>query len=153
MNGCERKLAALKRNLGKKQFDRRTKAMFEATTRVMIDARLRECGPQTGALTAKEQDVADELFRHVFPDLVRLHPGGELGRATAETVASLRAGLLALRGDTAAGDACACLDGKTRWGMSNDLFAPTDSAGLCQRCGRIRRAPRSEHPSDPGMHS
>lgn len=48
----------------------------------------------------------------------------------------------------ATADHCVCLEGKTRWGISNDLFAPIDSAGHCQRCGQIRRAPQSARPSD-----
>lgn len=43
---------------------------------------------------------------------------------------------------------CACLEGKTRWGMADAVWAPIDAAGHCQRCGQIRRAPQSARPSD-----
>ena len=37
------------------------------------------------------------LFRSVFPDLVRLHFNSDVKKATADAVAALKAGLIALR--------------------------------------------------------
>lgn len=53
----------------------------------------------------------------------------------------------------ATADHCVCLEGKTRWGMADAVWAPIDAAGHCQRCGQIRRAPQSVCPNDPATHS
>ena len=101
-------------------------------------------------LTEGEQLIAGRIFEQVFPDLVRLHFNSDVKKATTEAVAALKAGLVALRDHEGC---CACLEGKTRWGMSIDLFAPTDSSGLCKKCGQIRQGQRSARPNDPGTHS
>lgn len=106
--------------------------------------------PDVAELSNCEQIVAKELFKQVFPELVRLHFNRDLKKATTEAVAALKAGLVALREHEGR---CACLEGKTRWGMSIDLFAPTDSSGLCKKCGQIRQGQRSARPNDPGTHS
>lgn len=54
--------------------------------------------PDVAELSNCEQIVAKELFKQVFPELVRLHFNSDLKKATTDTVAALKAGLIALRG-------------------------------------------------------
>ena len=48
-------------------------------------------------LTEGEQLIAGRIFEQVFPDLVRLHFNNDVKKATADAVAALKAGLIALR--------------------------------------------------------
>ena len=53
--------------------------------------------PDVAELSNCEQIVANELFRQVFPELVRMKLSSDLKKATTDTVAALKAGLIALR--------------------------------------------------------
>lgn len=53
---------------------------------------------EQAGLTPAEREIARDLFRAVFPDLVRTVHHGQLETATEKTVAALVAGLLILRG-------------------------------------------------------
>lgn len=180
MNRHERKLAALKRNLGRNSREEVLLRALTTANQVMskvvaagheeAQASLSALGnavrhfgaasqmrppnatDQKEALTSREAVVAEEMFRQVFPILVQQTPISEIRKAATETVAALRAGLDALRANASGAD-CECLEGKTRFGLPDDRFAPTDSAGLCQRCGRTRRDLQSGHPSSPEKRS
>lgn len=53
--------------------------------------------PDVAELSNCEQIVAKELFQQVFPELVRMKLSSDLKKATTDTVAALKAGLIALR--------------------------------------------------------
>jgi len=53
--------------------------------------------PDVAELSNCEQIVAKELIKQVFPELVRLHFNSDVKKATADAVAALKAGLIALR--------------------------------------------------------
>ncbi|WP_220815667.1 hypothetical protein [Pseudomonas paralcaligenes] len=108
MNRHERKLAALKRNLGRRGERAHLAFLMEATAKSFLGAgrgigeRRAKQSVCTGSaeLTSHETVVAEEMFRQAFPILVQQTPISEIRKAATETVAALRDGLISIRAES-----------------------------------------------------
>ena len=93
----ERKLAAFKRNTGRKLLAAKAAAMFEQSAAAFAGIRRGEALRQEETLTGSEKELANQVFKQVFPELVRMKAGGGLEGAVTDVVAALRAGIIAIR--------------------------------------------------------
>ena len=93
----ERKLAAFKRNTGRKLLAAKAAAMFEQSAAAFAGIRRGEALRQEETLTGSEKELANQVFKQVFPELVRMKAGDGLEGAVTDVVAALRAGIIAIR--------------------------------------------------------